>query len=396
MPEALAPGPSPRPGRARRWRLEFREEQRRSSHYRYAAVAIGLAVSTLVAVATAPGSASSFFEQLWNGTFGTAFGFQTLLVLSTPLVFTGLAAAIPYRAKLWNIGADGQMILGAWAAAAIGFAFPHMAGFPLIVLMLLASVLGGALWMVLPAVGRAWLGINEILTTLLLNFVAGFWLVYWGGHVWLAQESAGGVNSKPIPEQSHLPTIPIGSVEVPFAFLLGIAIAVALWVWIRYSRFGYELSVMSSSENTASYAGISVKRRTMTLLLIGGALAGLGGAAVMMGNLFQFGEGIASTGVTSTPGYTGIVIAILAAASEIGVVVMALVFGVIIAGSNILLVGGASANLLPVMLGATLVIAAIGQGMSHLRLVRSGEEGPGEGGLEELPDGGRARAEAST
>lgn len=380
---------------AGRWRIEFREEQRRSSHYRYAAVAVGLLVSTLVAVITAPGSPSSFFDQLWTGTFGTSLGFENLLVLSTPLIFTGLAAAIPYRAKLWNIGADGQMILGAWAAAGIAFTFPNMSGFPLIVLMLVGSVLGGALWMVLPAVGRAWLGINEILTTLLLNFVAGFWLVYWGGHVWLPEESAGGVNSKPIPEQAHLPTIAIGNVDIPFAFILGIAIALALWAWIKFSRFGYELSVMSSSENTAAYAGISVKRRTMSLLLIGGALAGLGGAAVMMGSLFQYGEGIASTGVTSTPGYTGIVIAILAAASEIGVISMALVFGVIIAGSNILLVGGASANLLPVMLGATLVIAAIGQGMSHMRLVRSGEEGAGGGGLEEFPEGGRARAEAT-
>lgn len=395
MPEVASPAAAPpQPSRSRRWRVEFREEQRRSSRYRYAAIVVGLAVSTIVAVATTPSSPEAFFEQLWNGTFGTPLGFQNLLVLSTPLIFTGLAASIPYRAKLWNIGADGQMILGAWGAAAVAFSLPHLAGLPLILLMLVASAIGGALWILLPAVGRAWLGINEILTTLLLNFVAGFWLIYWGGHVWLAEESAGGVNSKPIPEQAHLPTIPVGSVNVPLGFVIGCALALGLWALNRYSRFGYELSVMSSSQNTAAYAGISVKRRTTTLLLIGGALAGLGGAAVMMGNLFQFGEGIASTGVTSTPGYTGIVIAILAAASELGVVLMAVVFGVILAGSNILLVSGASANLLPVMLGATLVIAAIGQGLAHLRLARVGEDpGDEDGPLETLP--GRTGAEAS-
>lgn len=389
VPSAAAPGSK------RRWRVEFHAEQSRgSSRYRYAAVVIGLAVSTLVAVLTAPGSASLFFEQLWNGTFGTPIGIQTLLTLATPLIFTGLAAGIPYRAKLWNIGADGQMILGAWAAALIAFTFPHMAGPPLIILMLLGSLVGGALWMLLPAIGRAWLGINEILTTLLLNFVAGFWLIYFGGKVWLAQESAGGVNSKPIPTQSHLPNIEIGSVQVPLAFIIGVVLALAIWAWIRYSRFGYELSVMSSSESTASYAGISVKRRTVVLLLIGGALAGMGGATVMMGSLFQFGQGIASTGVASTPGYTGIVIAILAAGSEVGILLMSVVFGVILAGSNILLVGGASANLLPVMLGVTLVIAAIGQGLGHMRLVRVGQKSVGPG--PRRAPGGPEKAEAST
>lgn len=352
-------------------RVEFHSEKRRSSSYRYAAVAVGLIVSAVVATATSPTSPEVFFEELWNGTFGTAIGFQNLLILSTPLIFTGLAAALPYRIKLWNIGADGQMIFGAWAAAAVAFSVPGMSGTPLIILMLLASVLGGAAWMAIPMIGRVWLGINEILTTLLFNFIAGFWLVYWGGHVWPAVESAGGVTSKPIPTQSHLPLLEFGEVKIPSGFVLGVVVALVIWVVLRYTRIGYELSITSSSEKTASYAGISVKRRSASLLLVGGALAGVGGAVVMMGNLFQYSNGIANTGVTSTPGYTGIVIAILAAASEPGVIAMAVVFGIITAASTILLVGGASANLLPVMLGATLVIAAIGQGLAHLRLVRT-------------------------
>jgi ABC-type uncharacterized transport system permease subunit len=332
---------------------------------------VGVAVSAVIAVLTAPGSAASFFHTLWLGTFGSTYGRETLMTLATPLIFTGLACSIPYRIRLWNIGADGQMILGAWAATGIAFAFPHLAAFPLVPLMLVGSLAGGAVWMLLPAIARAYLGINEILSTLLLNFVAGFWLVYWAGQVWLAPQSAGGVIAKPIPRQSELSNISIASAPVPITFAMACVVAVALWSWFRYSKYGYETSILRSSEPTARYAGFSVEKRVVGLLLFGGALAGLGGASQLMGSIYQFGEGIAGSGATSTPGYTGIVIAILAAGSELGVLVMAIVFAVITAGSNILLVGGANSNLLPALLATTLVIAAIGQGLSHVRLIRT-------------------------
>lgn len=370
----------------RRWRFEFDAQPRHPSAYRYVAIVVGVAVSALVAVLTAPGSSRTFFHNLWLGTFSSEYGRETLMTLATPLIFTGLACSIPYRIRLWNIGADGQMILGAWAATGIAFAFPHLAAVPLVLLMFASALTGGAAWMLVPALARAYLGINEILMTLLLNFVAGFWLIYWAGQVWLAPQSAGGVIARPIPDQAQLANVTVGGASVPIVFVIACVTAVSLWIWFRYSTHGYETAIVRSSERTARYAGVAVDRRVLGLLLLGGALAGIGGACQLMGSIYQFGEGIAGSGATSTPGYTGIVIAILAASSEIGVIGIALVFAVITAGSNILLVGGANSNLLPAMLATTLVIAAVGQGLSHIRLVRAGRREEGRSGRSDFAE----------
>src|SRR5262249_32146790 len=147
--------------------------------YRVAAVLVGIAVALLAGPALAHGSASSFYSQVWSATFGSTSGLSALLLVAAPLLLTSLGAAVPYRLKLWNIGGDGQMYIGAFAAGLVVFSLSsHLPGSLVIVCALLASLVGGLLWIAIPAIARALIGVNEILTTLMMNFVGLYWLTY--------------------------------------------------------------------------------------------------------------------------------------------------------------------------------------------------------------------------
>jgi simple sugar transport system permease protein len=350
------------------FRIEKRQPPERMLKYRITGLVAGLIVTLVWALLASGAGISSFTSLMWQSTLGSTLGIHEILILSVPLLFTGLAAAIPYRMGLWNIGGDGQMFLGAWAACAVGFSVPHLAGAPLIVCMLLAAALGGAAWALIPALARAYLGVSEIISTLLLNFIASYWMVYWAGGPWRAPQSAGGVISRMIPAQSQLFSIAAGPVLVPLGFLLALA-AVLGTVLLGRSRFGYEIAIVRSSQRAGDYAGIRTRRLVATVIVIGGVLGGLGGAAELMGDVTRYGPSL-----TNNTGYTGVIIAVLANGSALGTLVMALIFAAIIVIGNQLVVLGASSSLVFAAFGITLAFAAISTAAARFGLVRRSRE----------------------
>ena len=348
-------------------RIERRPAMEVHAFHRIGAVAFGV-VAALAFGVIVSGTTLDVFNDLWTSSFGTPRGIEDVATLALPLLLTGLAAMIPLRLGLWNIGGEGQLFIGAWAAAGIGFALPDLSAPVLIPLMIVASLIGGAVFVLLPALARVHFNVNEIITTLLLNFVAAFWVLYWAGKPWRDPTSVGGVKSESIPSQAEIPLLMFGSVEIPAGFLIAVAIAVLVWVIIRQTTLGYEVTMLGASPDSARFAGIPTQRLLVYALLAGGAMAGLAGALEMMGNAHRFGGGL-----SNNTGYTGIVIAVLAAGSALGVVALSIVFALIAIIGGIFRAEGASAEIVLAMYGLTLIFASVGQGLAQFKLVRREE-----------------------
>nr|WP_243444045.1 ABC transporter permease [Asaia prunellae] len=206
-----------------------------------------------------------------TSTFGTAFGLENLALYMTPLLMTGAAVWLALRAGLWNIGAEGQFLAGAAAAAAAGLFLP----FPALVTLPLAACAGmiaGACWSAVPAAGRAWLGVSEIITTLLLNFIASYLVYYLVTGPWADRITGAQVSTERI--QAVIPVI-YGAVH--WGGPIALAFVMALGLMLGRSRFGYELTLSGANPQAAHYAGVSVAPRLFLALLCSGALAGLGG-----------------------------------------------------------------------------------------------------------------------
>ena len=265
------------------------------------------------------------YYEMFRSAFTTWYGVTDTLAVSIPLILTGLAAAVAFRMGLYNIGAEGQLYVGAilssWAALALAPALPR----PLAILLVLgAGLLGGALWILVPAVARAWLGTSEIITTLLLNFVALYlmrYLIYGSASYWRDPAVTNFPQGKTIPEVAHLPVL--GLTRVHLGLLVGLLAAVLLWVMIKHTRFGFSMRVIGDSPPAARYAAIPIRRTILIVMLISGALGGLAGASEVTG----IAHTLDPNGLAVNFGYTGIIVAALARSNPFGVVVVAVLLG---------------------------------------------------------------------
>lgn len=363
------------------WQLERRSEAVAAGWFRMVAIAVGIGIGAAIVPFTvdSPGDA---YGMVWRATFGSSTGLGNVLTLSATLMLTGFAAAVPYRMGLWNIGAEGQLFLGAWAAAGIAFSLSELSTAFLVPLMLVGALLAGALWILVPALARAHLHVNEIITTLLLNFVGFLWMAYWVTGPWREASSQGGISSRSIPEQAELAVVDLGSAHVHWGLFLAVVLAVVLWLVFRTTTFGYEVQVLGSSAKAGTYAGMPNNRRLVIVMLVGGGMAGLAGAVEMMGNIHRYSDTL-----SNNTGYSGIVVAVLAGGSELGVVVMAVVFSGLLAAGNALRVAGLSSNAAFALMGLILLLAAVANGLARYRIVRVAGRGSGDAAKEIADDG---------
>ncbi|HEX2756749.1 MAG TPA: ABC transporter permease [Candidatus Limnocylindrales bacterium] len=302
------------------------------------AVAVALVISGAV-IGLVGGDPVRSYLHIVEASFGSIGVLSDTLVKATPLILTGLACALAFRMRLWNIGAEGQFLLGAWGASAVVL-FPLVpSGTPAIILiplMMLAGMLAGGLWGLIPGALRALLGVNEIIVTLMFNYVALFWVQFWVFGPW----SEGGFQqTHPFPPQAWLPRLTDFSSVVPgFAgltvhagLLFGLVAAGLLWLFLERSRFGYEIRLIGDSPRAAEYAGINIKRRLIIVFAISGALAGLAGMSEVNGAVHRLQDHI-------SPGYgfTAVIVAYLAKFRPGRVIVAAILFGaLILAGREI-------------------------------------------------------------
>jgi ABC-type uncharacterized transport system permease subunit len=295
-------------------------------------IAFSLGVMALILVATGHSPGDTYRKLIESG-FTQKGALTSTFVFATPIVFTGLAAAAAFRMQLFNIGGEGQLYLGAiaavWVALKLG---DHGVGSTAVMVaaMCVAGALAGAAWAAIPALLRAFLRTNEIITSLMLNYVAGLLLNYLiidSLSYWRDTTSFEGKTfplGKTLPDAASWPTLTLHDVVVPLGF--GLAVAAALFLAVLYARtrFGFEVAVIGDSARAARYAGMRTRRKIVAVMCLSGALAGLGGAS----QEGDFAHQLDPRGLQdSFYGYTGIVVAALARYNPFGVVLVGVLIG---------------------------------------------------------------------
>jgi simple sugar transport system permease protein len=251
------------------------------------------------------------------------------LIAATPLLFTGLAAAVSFRTGVFNIGGEGQLIIGAICASGVGLALHGWPGWLLIAAMVAAGAAGGAVWGAIPGALRAFASTNEIITSLMLNYVAAnlaTYLIFGSRSYWRSLEGSGATfpQGKVLPAKASWPAFDLGSLVVPFGFLVGAIVAAQLWILLRRTRFGFEVAVVADSPPAARYAGMRNQRTILAVMALSGAVAGIGGAS----NIGDTRHVLDPRGLNQAGyGYAGIVVAALARLNPIAVVVASMVMG---------------------------------------------------------------------
>jgi len=265
---------------------------------------------------------------LFKGAFGSAKYFQRTLEKTTPLIFSGLAVAFAFKAGLFNIGAQGQLLLGAITAAFIGFSLKGLPPALHIPLALIGGGLAGAFYGFIPGMLRGFTGAHEVITTIMLNYIAINITDYLADGPWKDTSTGNVIAMTPQIEQSA--RIPFLG-PIPVGFLIAIAIAVVIWYILGRTNLGFEIRTVGLNPHAAKYAGMRTKLILVLTLVISGFLAGLGGAVETQGVVYRFQPGF-NTGL----GFDGITIALLGRTSPLGVIPAALLIGAMKAGSNVM------------------------------------------------------------
>lgn len=290
-----------------------------------------------------------------KGIFGSMFAFTEMLTRATPLIFTGLAATLAFRAKLWNIGAEGQLYLGAMAAVVVGTGWVDGPPMLLIPMILIAGALAGALGMAGPAYLKTRFGADEVVTTLLLNFIILIFIQMMLEGPLKDPMGMGWPQSSPVVDNALLPQI-LPRMRLHYGLVIALVAAVIAHIMLSKSVWGLKLRAVGENAAAALHAGIGVKRTLMSAALISGALAGLAGVSEVAGL-----RGYLTTDLSPGYGYTGIVVAMLAGLSPLGVVIAALFIASVFVGADTMSRAmGVSSYLADLVVSMSLICVLIG------------------------------------
>lgn len=289
------------------------------------AVLLALLVSSTILVLTGVNPLEAY-GALIDGAFGSPASLQRTLEKTTPLMFSGLAVAFAFKGGLFNIGAQGQLLVGAIVAAGVGFG---VQGLPALIhapLALLAGGAAGALYGAIPGALKARTGAHEVITTIMLNFIAINITDYLANGPW--KDTSNNNIVARTPEVLDSAKIPIFAF-VPLGFLLGVAMAAVVWYVLFKTTIGYEIRTVGLSAHAARYAGIRVAITVVLTMTLSGVLAGIGGAVETLGVVGRY-----QPGFNVALGFEGITVALLAKAHPFGVIPAALLLGAMSAGAN--------------------------------------------------------------
>src|SRR2546430_6550414 len=319
------------------------------------AVVLAMVAGGIVIMITSSGSLSdrfsaaiSAYQALYQGSFGSLQSISFTLVIVGPLIFAGISVAIAYRAGLFNIGAEGQLAVGAITVSAIGLHATHWPGWLLIPTLVIAGALAGAIWGGIAGALKAWRGAHEVVTTIMLNWIA-FYVADYLINGPLKDPNLANSTS-PLPSQGTFPIISVfynntlgtflPKIPTPQTYLVDVtfifAIVALIVYWFIYARttFGYEIRVIGQNPKAARYAGIPVRWNTFAVMAIAGAFAGLGGAFRLMGQFPYYLNG--SSFSIDYVGFDAIGVALLGKTTAIGVFFAALLFGGLRQGAGLM------------------------------------------------------------
>src|SRR4051812_29300074 len=285
-----------------------------------AAFVFALTLSAIIS-ALVGGDPVRSYVHILGAAFGSVGVISDTLNKATPLILTGLACALAFRMRLWNIGAEGQFLMGAWGASAVVFLplLPHgTSAFITIPVMMLAGFAAGAAWGFIPGVLKARFSVNEIIVTLMLNYIALSWITYWVFGPW----SKGGFQiTDQFPREAWLPRLTdlaklfpaFGGLTVHLGLVFGLIAATILWFVLKRTRWGYEIRLTGDNPRAARYAGINIARNIVVVFMVSGGLAGLAGMSEVAGSAH-----VLQTAISPGYGFTAIIVAYLAKFNPFG------------------------------------------------------------------------------
>lgn len=244
------------------------------------------------------------FARLISGAFGTLNSLRNTLTFAIPFAISALGLSIAFRMKFWNIGGEGQVLMGATAAMFVSMQMPKSTpGWILILLMFIAGFVGGAVWAIIPGLFRIQMKTNETLFTLMMNYIAICFVKFLYYEVWKDPEGMGFAGIENIQDQARLPAF----FGISSGIILPVLLMILIYILIKKTKLGFEIRVVGESEPTAHYAGINVKKVVLIGILLSGGIVGLAGVAKLNGSVYALSENLAGGA-----GFTAIVIAWLA------------------------------------------------------------------------------------
>ncbi len=335
-----------------------------------AAVAVTLIVSSLL-VLWAGAPLAQTYGLLFKGAFGSVFALTETLTRAVPLMLTGLACAVAFRARLFNIGAEGQLYAGALAAVMVGgmhggegWALPPAL---LFILMIAASALAGGLLLLGPALLKSRLGVDEVVTTLLLNFIVLLFVSLMLDGPMKDPTAMGWPQSVALQSELELGKL-IEQTRLHTGLLGALALALGLWLLLKHGLTGFDIRALGANARAAAFVGVPVTGTLVRVALLSGGLAGMAGAIEVAGR-----TSYVTLDMSPGYGYSGVVIAMLAGLHPLGVIAAAVfVAGVLVGADSMSRAIGVPTYLADVIVAASLMAVLVAAWATQYRLVRSG------------------------
>ena len=333
------------------------------------AIAFTLAISALL-VLWAGAPVGQTYLLLFKGAFGSVFAWSETLTRAIPLILTGLAATVAFKARLFNIGAEGQLYAGALAAIAVGgmhggtgLEWPAWVLFPL---MIAAAALAGALLLLGPALMKAKLGVDEVVTTLLFNFIVLLGVGAMLDGPMKDPTAMGWPQSVALQSTLELDKL-VAQTRVHTGLLFAVALAVAAWALFKYTVLGFDIRATGANARAAAFAGVPVTRTVVLVAVLSGALAGLAGAIEVAGR-----TSYVTLDMSPGYGYSGIVIAMLAGLHPLGVLAASVfVAGMLVGADTMSRAVGVPTYIADVIVAASLISVLVATLMTQYRFRRS-------------------------
>lgn len=314
------------------------------------AVIAAFLIGAMILSATGRSPLEAYGTMLF-GAFGDIYGIGQTLTQATPILFTALAFLLAFKCGLFNLGAEGQLIIGGFFAALVGISFSELPIFIHLPFAVLAGAFGGALWGLIPAVLKAKLGAHEVITTMMLSYAALYLTSYFVNY---PLKAPGWVSQTiPIQTSAELPRL-LPVTQLSAAFILSIAAAAATAYLLERTTIGYEIRAIGLNPAAARNAGINTRKGIIIAMVVSGAIAGIGGAGEILGVHRRFIDGF-------SPGYgwDGLAVALIGGLNPIGSIIAAILFGAIRSGGISMNVSkGVPLDLITVLQGLVVLFVA--------------------------------------
>ena len=322
------------------------------------------------------------------GAFGQRYHISETILRAIPLMLTGLAVGIAFRMLFWNIGAEGQFVWGVIAATWVALFLPEQIGglpqWAFLPLMIVAAFAAGAIWGLIPAVLKTALRVNEIITTLMFNYVALLWMQYLYTGSWKDPEGFGFPGSAQFPQHAWLPRLPIDLGRVHYGLVIAIVVAFLIWLVLDRTKWGLEIKVIGKNPLAARYAGMNITRNVLLVMCISGGVAGLAGFSQVAGVAHRMQNGIAVG-----DGFTAIIVAWLAKLNPWAILLVSILLaGLSTGGDQLQITMGLPAAVSGVLQGSILffVLGADVFINYRLRIIRSQpQQGAGPASVSQGP-----------